>query len=86
MRLKDLEQIAILDRLINLANRHYLEMELEASMEKKRRYGTLFGVLFMDIDDFKQVNDQYGHEVGERVLQFVAGTFSANSSPFDLYG
>jgi len=86
IRLKDLEQMAMLDRLTNLANRHYLDRELDASLEGKRRYGTLFGVLFMDIDNFKRVNDVYGHEVGDRVLQFVAGTISANSRPFDLYG
>ena len=86
MRLKELEQMAMLDRLTNLANRHYLERELDASLEGKRRYGSLFGILFMDIDDFKRVNDQYGHEVGDRVLQFVAGTINADSRPFDLYG
>ena len=86
IRLKDLEQLAMLDRLTNLANRHYLERELEASFEAKRRYSSLFGILFMDIDNFKKVNDVYGHEVGDRVLQFVAGTINANSRPFDLYG
>ena len=86
IRLKDLEQIAMLDKLTNLANRHYLERELDASFEAKTRYGSLFGILFMDIDNFKQVNDLYGHDVGDRVLQFVAGTISANSRPFDLYG
>ena len=86
MRLKDLEQMAMLDRLTNLANRHYLERELEVGFEAMKRYGSLFGVLFMDIDNFKNVNDLYGHEVGDRVLQFVAGTISANSRPFDLYG
>ena len=86
MRLKELEQLAMLDQLTNLANRHYLERELDASFETKRRYGSLFGILFMDIDNFKQVNDLYGHDVGDRVLQFVAGTISANSRPFDLYG
>jgi len=86
IRLKDLEQMAMLDRLTNLANRHYLERELDVSFEAKKRYGTPFGILFMDIDNFKRVNDVYGHEVGDRVLQFVAGTISANSRPFDLYG
>ena len=86
IRLKYLEQLAMLDRLTNLANRHYLERELDVSFEAKKRYGSLFGILFMDIDNFKQVNDLYGHDVGDRVLQFVAGTISANSRPFDLYG
>jgi diguanylate cyclase (GGDEF)-like protein/PAS domain S-box-containing protein len=86
LKLKELEKIAMLDRLTQLANRHYLERELEASLEEKRRYGIPFGVLFVDIDNFKPVNDCYGHETGDRVLQFVAGTLNSNSRPFDLYG
>jgi len=86
LKLKELEKIAMLDRLTQLANRHYLERELEACLEEKRRYRIPFGVLFVDIDDFKQVNDRYGHEAGDRVLQFVAGTLGSNSRPFDLYG
>jgi diguanylate cyclase (GGDEF)-like protein/PAS domain S-box-containing protein len=85
-RLKELEKLALLDRLTQLANRHYLERELDARLEELRRYGIPFGVMFMDIDNFKQVNDRFGHEVGDRVLQFVAGTFNVNSRPFDLYG
>lgn len=85
-RLKELEKLALLDRLTQLANRHYLERELEARLEELRRYYVPFGVMFMDIDGFKQVNDRYGHDIGDRVLQFVAGTFSSNSRPFDLYG
>ncbi|HBG05242.1 MAG: diguanylate cyclase [Geobacteraceae bacterium GWC2_58_44] len=86
LRLKELEKLALLDRLTQLANRHYLERELEARLEERLRYGVPFGVMFMDIDDFKRVNDRYGHDTGDRVLQYVAGTFSANSRPFDLYG
>jgi len=86
LRLKELEKLALLDRLTQIANRHYLERELEARLEELRRYGIPFGVMFMDIDDFKHVNDRYGHDAGDRVLQFVAGTFSSNSRPFDLYG
>lgn len=86
LRLQELEKLALLDRLTQLANRHYLERELDARLEEVGRYDIPFGILFMDIDDFKRVNDCYGHDTGDRVLQFVAGTLSANSRPFDLYG
>jgi len=86
LRLQELEKLALLDELTQLANRRYLERELEARMEEMSRYDIPFGVLFMDLDDFKRVNDQFGHDTGDRVLQFVAGTLSANSRPFDLYG
>lgn len=85
-RLQELEKLALLDGLTQLANRRYLERELEARLEEMNRYDIPFGVLFMDIDNFKTVNDRYGHDTGDRVLQFVAGTLSANSRPFDLYG
>jgi diguanylate cyclase (GGDEF)-like protein/PAS domain S-box-containing protein len=85
-RLKELEELTLLDGLTRLANRSYLERELEARLEEKDRYGVPFGVMFMDIDNFKQVNDRYGHDVGDRVLKFVAATFNANSRAFDLYG
>jgi diguanylate cyclase (GGDEF)-like protein/PAS domain S-box-containing protein len=86
LRLKELETLALLDKLTHLANRHYLERELESHLEELSRYGVAFGVIFMDIDNFKAVNDTYGHDVGDRVLQFVARTLQANSRPFDLYG
>jgi diguanylate cyclase (GGDEF)-like protein/PAS domain S-box-containing protein len=86
MRLKELEKLALLDGLTQLANRRYLDRELESRLEEMNRYEIPFGILFMDLDDFKAINDRYGHDTGDKVLQFVAGTFSANSRPFDLYG
>ncbi|MBJ6800908.1 sensor domain-containing diguanylate cyclase [Geomonas propionica] len=85
-RLQELEKLALLDGLTQLANRRYLDRELESRLEELHRYDIPFGILFMDLDDFKAINDRYGHETGDRVLQFVAGTLSANSRPFDLYG
>lgn len=86
LRLKELEKLALLDALTQLANRRYLDRELDARLEEMNRYGIPFGVLFMDIDNFKRVNDDFGHETGDRVLRFVAATFNANTRPFDLYG
>jgi diguanylate cyclase (GGDEF)-like protein/PAS domain S-box-containing protein len=85
-RLQELEKLALLDELTQLANRRYLERELDARLEEMSRYDIPFGVLFMDLDDFKRVNDEYGHDTGDRVLSFVGKTLSANSRPFDLYG
>lgn len=86
MRVQELEKLALLDALTQLANRRYLDRELESRLEEMNRYDIPFGILFMDLDDFKTINDRFGHETGDRVLQFVAGTLSANSRPFDLYG
>ncbi len=86
LRIKELEKLAYLDNLTQLANRHYLMKELELKFEEFKRYELPFGVLLMDIDHFKQFNDNYGHDVGDLVLQAVANTCMSNSRSFDLYG
>lgn len=85
-RVRELEQLALLDTLTQLANRAYLQREIEARFEEVRRYRIPFGLLFMDIDFFKRFNDTYGHDVGDAVLKLVANTFTANSRAFDVYG
>ncbi|MBU0673859.1 MAG: sensor domain-containing diguanylate cyclase [Proteobacteria bacterium] len=86
LRVKELEKLALLDNLTQLANRHYLERELTSKIDEYRRNALPFGILFMDIDHFKEFNDRYGHDIGDLVLQSVANTFVINSRPFDLYG
>jgi len=86
LRVKELEKMALLDNLTQLANRNYIEREIQSRFEEKKRFNVPFGVLFMDIDHFKQFNDTYGHDVGDDVLKFVANTFVSNARPFDLYG
>ncbi len=86
LRVQELEKLALLDNLTQLANRNYLEKELRIRFEEHKRLKIPFGMLFIDIDHFKRVNDTYGHDAGDEVLRFVARTFVANSRPFDLYG
>jgi|CXWL01.1.fsa_nt_gi diguanylate cyclase (GGDEF)-like protein/PAS domain S-box-containing protein len=83
-RIKELELLVFLDELTGLANRRFLESSLKARLAESSRHGTRFGVLMVDIDKFKEVNDRHGHEVGDRVLKLVAGTMSAVARPFDL--
>jgi len=73
-RIQELERLALLDPLTRIGNRRYGEIHLENSFSHLNRYGWPFGVLFMDVDHFKTVNDSYGHEIGDKVLQMVAGT------------
>lgn len=85
-RVQELEKMALLDNLTQLANRNYLDRELQTRFEEYKRLKVPFGLLFMDIDHFKKINDSYGHDVGDEVLKFVAQSFTSNSRPFDLYG
>lgn len=86
LRVKELEKLALLDNLTQLANRNFIESEIKSILEEKKRLNVSFGILFMDIDHFKTFNDTYGHHVGDAVLKAVAKTFIANTRPFDLYG
>ncbi|MEN8256658.1 MAG: sensor domain-containing diguanylate cyclase [Thermodesulfobacteriota bacterium] len=86
LRIKELEKMAMLDKLTQLANRNYIEKELEGRLQEKKRFEISFGILFIDIDNFKIFNDTYGHDVGDNVLKFVSQTFIKSSRPFDLYG
>ena len=86
LKIKELEKLARLDPLTQLANRVHLEKEIEIWLEEHKRFQIPFGVLFMDLDHFKNINDTHGHAVGDEVLKLVARTFTANSRPFDLYG
>jgi diguanylate cyclase (GGDEF)-like protein len=86
LRVHELEKLVLLDQLTGLANRRFIEKELAARLEEKKRYPLSFGVLFMDIDHFKSFNDRFGHAAGDAVLKMVAGTFTANTRSFDSYG
>jgi diguanylate cyclase (GGDEF)-like protein len=85
-RAGNLERLAMLDQLTELPNRRYLEMNLALRVSELQRYGWPFGVLLIDIDHFKQVNDTYGHEVGDKTLKMVARTLSYSSRVFDVVG
>lgn len=86
LHLKELEKLALLDALTNLANRRYIEQEIINRLSEMERFKVPFGILFMDLDFFKRINDIYGHQSGDDVLRYVAKNFIANSRPFDLYG
>jgi hypothetical protein len=60
--------LVITDSLTGLANRLQLRTALAEAVERNRRAGTPVGVLLIDLDEFKQINDAYGHEVGDQLL------------------
>lgn len=86
LRIKELEKLALIDPLTQLSNRRHIEKVVQMRIEEKKRLKVPFGVFFIDIDNFKNINDAYGHDVGDRVLKYIARTFIVHSRPFDVYG
>lgn len=81
-----LKQLLETDTLTNIYNRRYLEFKLQSAIEESKAFATGFGILFIDIDHFKKVNDVYGHNVGDEVLRVISQTIHANLRPNDLVG
>jgi len=63
---------AITDELTDLANRRRFTDTLDTELRRAERFGEPLGVVFADLDDFKLINDRYGHQVGDRVLRAFA--------------
>lgn len=85
-RIHDLERCATLDHLTQMPNRRFLEARLTASLAEVERRGTHFGILLMDIDHFKSVNDAYGHQAGDEALRMVARALQAAVRACDTVG
>ncbi|CAM3556368.1 diguanylate cyclase [Deinococcus saxicola] len=71
-RLGEMERMAHRDALTGVGNRRHMEVRLTQQLEQFQRYGMVWAVILLDIDDFKRVNDLHGHELGDYVLQQVA--------------
>jgi diguanylate cyclase (GGDEF)-like protein len=85
-RAEELESLALLDSLTAVGNRRYAGQVLEQSWQSWERYGTHFGVALLDVDNFKRVNDAYGHPAGDQVLRVVARTMAGSLRAFDFLG
>jgi len=64
--------LASTDPLTQLINRRVMEQILQKELERAKRYETPLTVVFLDVDDFKMVNDQFGHKAGDCVLKYIA--------------
>ncbi|KRB80050.1 hypothetical protein ASE01_00635 [Nocardioides sp. Root190] len=81
---QELARIALHDELTGLANRTLWADRVEQALQQAVRTGELVAVLYVDVDHFKQINDTYGHDIGDEVLKEVASRISGIVRPLDI--
>jgi len=81
---RHLRYLAYRDFLTGLYNHRYFQEQLAHEVERAQRYGHRLSVLMLDVDRFKQVNDTYGHLMGDTLLSYVARLISAKVRSSDV--
>lgn len=84
--LEDIKKISITDKLTKLFNRNKLDEPLILESKRSNRLSTQFGVILIDIDYFKKVNDVYGHHAGDIFLMEFANILKENTREIDTVG
>ncbi len=78
------ERNAITDGLTSLYNRQFFDVSLRRELKRARRYGLAFSVVMLDLDDFKAINDVYGHLVGDEALTLCSNVILASVREIDV--
>lgn len=81
---QELEHLSITDGLTHVFNRRFFMERIRQEVKRASRYGNDLSLLMIDIDHFKQVNDTYGHQTGDRVLAGVAGLITSRLRDTDV--
>ena len=85
-KVKELEDLTALDVLTGLPNRRSLESSLQERLTNLESYGLPFGVVMIDVDSLKPVNDEHGHLVGDELLRMVSRALAGNVRMPDVVG
>jgi diguanylate cyclase (GGDEF)-like protein/PAS domain S-box-containing protein len=85
-RAGELEGLAYLDPLTGLANRRFTELKVRQALEDLKQFDRGVGLIMIDLDEFKQVNDRFGHQAGDFLLQAISRTLQSCMRPTDLVG
>ena len=82
----ELFELAVTDQLTGLYNRIMLDRSLEIELNSSDRFDSVFGIVLIDIDHFKLINDNYGHQTGDRILVCFAELLQNNTRKSDIVG
>ncbi len=82
--LSETKRLSLHDPLTGLANRRMIDLTLETQMARANRYNDLFCLVMLDIDHFKQYNDKFGHDEGDRILSALSSYLKENVRDTDL--
>ena len=85
-RIKRLEEMIVTDELTGLLNRRGFRNQLHRTLAAARRYGTEGLLGYVDLDEFKGINDKFGHEAGDEVLRITADFFRESLRETDVVG
>jgi diguanylate cyclase (GGDEF)-like protein/PAS domain S-box-containing protein len=81
-----MNRLAFLDHLTQLPNRRFMEMSLRTALTEFQEYKNPIGLLLIDLDNFKEINDSFGHSCGDRALQETARMLMGSLRPTDIVG
>lgn len=81
-----LEILALYDPLTRLPNRRYIEKFMSERYSEYKQFKISFAVIFIDIDNFREINNNYGHEIGDQVMKMIAKTYINTIGKADLVG
>jgi diguanylate cyclase (GGDEF)-like protein/PAS domain S-box-containing protein len=85
-KIEAMNRLAFLDHLTQLPNRRYMEMTLQTALSEFAVHKDPLGLFVIDIDRFKQINDSFGHAMGDIALQEAAKTLVGSLRPTDIVG
>jgi diguanylate cyclase (GGDEF)-like protein/PAS domain S-box-containing protein len=85
-QIEEMGRLAFLDQVTQLPNRRFVEMALHTALTEYRIHKEPFGVLVIDLDRFKSINDSFGHAIGDHALLEVAKTLKGTLRPTDIVG
>jgi diguanylate cyclase (GGDEF)-like protein/PAS domain S-box-containing protein len=82
----ELEALAYSDGLTGVANRRYIDLKVQQAIQEVELFDRPYGLILIDVDGFKEINDTYGHVVGDGVLKAVCETLRRTLRPTDVLG